>query len=227
MTRDDLFIGVFPGGIMYADKSKTVRGDYENLALVNEKGISWYKKPAEIPFWVRESIAYTAKAERQKALELWNRLSESVKYERACNAIQDLRKWLLFTSLKGSIDEKLRMLREIDYSVLVEDCKGKRALTVRHFRKDYPSLKLLLEKEDVFLDYVNWQYGCGISYALVKTGGRAFCSFFCPDEAAPVPDISISSNELRGAILRAGCVTKTANGRCYLRVSDKMKEVRE
>jgi len=229
MTRDDLFIGSFPGGILYADKSRIARADYENLALVNEKGISWYKKPAEIPLWVRESIACTAKAERQKAIELWNGLSESVKYERVCNTIQDLRKWLLFTALSGSTDERLKRLKEIDYSVLVEDCKGKRALTVRCFKKEFPSLKLVFEREDVFYDYVNWQYDRDMRYAMVKTSGRAFCYFFCPDQTEPVPELAVSSEELHDSILKAGCIIMAADGKhYYLRISDKMKkEVRE
>lgn len=65
--RDDLFIGQFPGCLVFADKTVHEYGDYKDLARVTHAGnIKYMVEAWEIPDWVKKIVEEQAE---QKKLE--------------------------------------------------------------------------------------------------------------------------------------------------------------
>ncbi len=62
-TADDLFIGVFPTGISYADRSRERGGDYLKLAFLpyDTLELTWYEPEAKVPAALRTAILADAR----------------------------------------------------------------------------------------------------------------------------------------------------------------------
>lgn len=72
-TRDDLFIGQFPGCLVFADKTVEENGDYKDLARVTHAGnIKYMAEKWELPDWVKRIVEEQAE---QKKLE-WKKYVE-------------------------------------------------------------------------------------------------------------------------------------------------------
>lgn len=56
-NREDLFIGQFPGCLVFADKTVRENGDYKDLARVSHAGNKTYSvNPDSLPDWVKKII---------------------------------------------------------------------------------------------------------------------------------------------------------------------------
>lgn len=69
--KDDLFIGEFPGCVVFADKTVEERGDYKQLARVSHAGnISYMEDESKVPEWVREAVKRQAEW-KKKEFDKW------------------------------------------------------------------------------------------------------------------------------------------------------------
>lgn len=69
--KDDLFIGEFPGCVVFADKTVEERGDYKQLARVSHAGnISYVEDESKVPEWAREAVKRQAEW-KKKEFDKW------------------------------------------------------------------------------------------------------------------------------------------------------------
>lgn len=60
--REDLFIGQFPGCLVFADRTEQENGDYKDVARVTRAGnIKYMTVPSTLPDWVHKIIEEQAK----------------------------------------------------------------------------------------------------------------------------------------------------------------------
>jgi len=65
--REDLFVGQFPGCLIFADKTVYEHGDYKNLTRVTNAGNIHYDVfPITLPEWVRKLVEAEAEKKRAK-----------------------------------------------------------------------------------------------------------------------------------------------------------------
>lgn len=55
-NADRLFAGVYPAGIVYADRSRQKGGDYLKLAFLPYRSLVLEWEPVVMPEWLREQI---------------------------------------------------------------------------------------------------------------------------------------------------------------------------
>ena len=68
--REDLFVGQFPGCLVFADKTVHERGDYKDLARVTHAGnIKYMVQMWEIPKWVKELVEEQSEKKKQEWME--------------------------------------------------------------------------------------------------------------------------------------------------------------
>ena len=68
--RKDLFVGQFPGCLVFADKTEYERGDYKDLARVTHAGnIKYSVQPGTLPQWVRDLVESEAEKKRAAWME--------------------------------------------------------------------------------------------------------------------------------------------------------------
>lgn len=117
MTKKDLFIGLFPGCIVYADKSRHEHGDYKTIAHVSYAGnVQIFDQ--KIPDDIRERIHEDARRQSAK----WDaKMDQEIEarpgyiYEKMLDALK-LDEYLEFTKRRksyGSIKEACQVLRHI------------------------------------------------------------------------------------------------------------------
>lgn len=69
--KDDLFIGRFPGCMVFADKTVYEHGDYKTIAHVTYDGgnINYFVDIGEYPEWVKETIEKCAEQNKKEFLD--------------------------------------------------------------------------------------------------------------------------------------------------------------
>lgn len=64
-NREDLFIGQFPGCLVFADRTEHENGDYKDLARVSLAGnIKYSVLPGSLPEWAHKIIEEQAEAKK-------------------------------------------------------------------------------------------------------------------------------------------------------------------
>ena len=114
--REDLFIGQFPGCLVFADKTEEEYSDYKELARVSHAGnIKYSVVPSLLPDWALKIIAEQAekkKQEWQEYAELEIKCRPSYFYGKMIEALpwQDYRAWVDGRKHGMTIDECCRAL---------------------------------------------------------------------------------------------------------------------
>lgn len=90
-NREDLFIGQFPGCLVFADRTEREYGDYKDLARVSHAGnITYSVVPSTLPEWaikIIEEQAAQKKAEWQEYVELEIRCRPAYFYGKILDAL--------------------------------------------------------------------------------------------------------------------------------------------
>ena len=69
-NREDLFVGQFPGCLVFADKTEHEYGDYKDLARVSHAGnIKYLVIPGSLPEWVRRIIEEQAEKKKLECMK--------------------------------------------------------------------------------------------------------------------------------------------------------------
>lgn len=73
--KEDLFIGRFPGCLVFADKTVYEHGDYKTIAHVTYDGgnVNYFVEIDSYPEWVKASIEDFAKENREEFLKRFER----------------------------------------------------------------------------------------------------------------------------------------------------------
>lgn len=91
MTKQDLFIGLFPGCIVAANKAVTKNGDYQTIAYISYTGhITYFVERDRLPADVVRELETIAETERRKKAEQLEReLMTEYGYYRILSSVAD------------------------------------------------------------------------------------------------------------------------------------------
>lgn len=83
MSGDCLFVGIFPGGTVYADRTREEHGDYARLAFLPHRtlALEWDKNASRVSADVRQRIA-------DHAASIQNRRGESFRVSTAGQTVK-------------------------------------------------------------------------------------------------------------------------------------------
>lgn len=118
-NREDLFVGRFPGCLVFADRTVNEHGDYKTVAHVTYDGgnIRYFADIDRYPAWVKECIEKEAGKNRAEFLarfesEVGTEYGSRRWYERIIDSLP-MREYLDWTKIRenfGTLEEKCRYL---------------------------------------------------------------------------------------------------------------------